>query len=436
MSVRVPETILEAVAYFVFIYPLAMSVVWIIAGLYFWWRRERRAGECFSWGGDRTEDWPPVTVLVPCRNEASSIEATCRALRYLDYPDYRVVFIDDASTDGTADIIRQWVKRVPVFYLLQLTKNVGKARALNCALAVAVNTPVTMVIDADTILAPGALRWLIAPFTRQPRLGAVTGNPIVLNRSNLLEKMQAAEFASIIGLVKRSQRVLGRILTVSGCATAYRTDLLREIGGFSPATATEDIEVTWQIERHFWEVWFEPRAVAFIQAPATLKGFWRQRCRWALGGWHLLRRHADIFSRWRWRRLWPVYLEFLLGYVWAFCFVLGSFVWLVSHIFFWKNLGVNPLPAWYGSLVSLACIAQFFVAVTINRKYDRTLWRTLFWIPWYPLAFFAVGALAAVRTAYRGLFGELEDAGLWESPSRLHIVHQEIKERDSIVSEI
>lgn len=115
---------------------------------------------------------------------------------------------------------------------------------------------------------------------------------------------------------------------------------------------------------------------------------------------------------------------------------LGSFVWLVTRIFLGKGQGFNPLPAWYGALVSLARIAQFFVPVTINRKYDRTVWRRLFWIRRYPLAFFAVGALAAVRTAYRGLFGELEDAGLWEGPSRLHIVHQEIKERDSIVSEI
>lgn len=57
--------------------------------------------------------------------------------------------------------------------------------ALNCALAVAVNTPVTVVIDADTLLAFSAFRWLTVPFARQPKIGAVTSNPIVLNRGNL-----------------------------------------------------------------------------------------------------------------------------------------------------------------------------------------------------------------------------------------------------------
>lgn len=112
--------------------------------------------------------------------------------------------------------------------------------ALNCALTVAVNTPVTVVIDADTLLAFSAFRWLTVPFARQPKIGAVTSNPIVLNRGNLFGENAATEFASIIGLVKCSPCVLGRVLTVSGCATAYRTNLLREIGGFSYATATED----------------------------------------------------------------------------------------------------------------------------------------------------------------------------------------------------
>jgi biofilm PGA synthesis N-glycosyltransferase PgaC len=426
MQVGTLRTLLELLAYYVFLYPLAMSVVWAIGGLYFWWRRERKSKRTYDQSLPQLNSWPPVTVLVPCKDEAAAIDATCHALRYLDYPDYRVVIIDDASTDGTPDIIRRWVSKVPIFHLMRLTENVGKARALNLALDLAVSTPVTVVMDADTLLAPQALKWLVAPFTRQPRLGAVTGNPIVFNRGNLLEKMQAAEFASIIGLIKRSQRVFGRVLTVSGCITAYRTELLQQIGGFSPNTATEDIEITWQIERRFWEVWFEPRAVAFIQAPSTLKGFWKQRCRWALGGWHLLRKHKDIFVRWQWRRLWPVYIEFVLGYAWAFCFVIGSLGWFIGYVLFHTNLSFSPLPAWYGALVSVACVAQFCVALAVNHAYDKKLWRTLFWIPWYPLFFFVFGALAVIWTSPRGIFGTLEEAGRWDSPSRIAVSQKDV----------
>ncbi|ERM90723.1 hypothetical protein O163_14395 [Caldanaerobacter subterraneus subsp. yonseiensis KB-1] len=148
-------------------------------------------------------------------------------------------------------IIRRFVGLNPNFHLLRFSENQGKANALNIALSVAVTTSITVVIDADTILLPDTLKYLVYPFLKQPRLGAVTGNPISVNRKNLIGKLQAAEFSSIIGLIKRSQRVLGRVLTVSGCVVAFRTEVLKEVGGFSPYTATEDIDITWKIQKRF-----------------------------------------------------------------------------------------------------------------------------------------------------------------------------------------
>jgi len=403
----------EVLSYFVFLYPLVMSAVWVVGGLDFWRRRERSPER------DRERwpsSWPPVTVLVPCRNEEATIAATCENLRRLDYPDYRVIFIDDASTDRTAEVIRGYLAEVPYFHLLCLQENRGKAGALNAALAF-VETPLVVVQDADTHLGREALKWLAAPFLRQPRLGAVTANPIPRNRRGFWGNFQAAEFASIIGLIKRSQRVLGRILTVSGCATMYRTEVLRRAGGFSEATATEDIDVTWRIQKVFCEVWFEPRAVAYIQVPTSLRQLWKQRKRWALGGWHLLRTHWDVFTDWRWRRLWPVYVDFVLGYAWAFAFVGASLLWALS-MFTGLAGGISPVPAWHGAVASVVCLVQMAAAVAANRRYDPGLPASLFWVPWYPLVFFAVMAVAAVYTAPKGLFGSLKGAGRWQSPAR------------------
>lgn len=417
-------TIWEIIGWYVFVYPLAMSIIWTSAGIYFWWRREKSYSRKPSqW----PEDWPSVTILVPCHNEEVSIAATCTALQFLNYPDYRVVFIDDASTDNTANIIRRFVGLNPNFHLLRLSENQGKANALNIALSVAVTTSITVVIDADTILLPDTLKYLVYPFLKQPRLGAVTGNPISVNRKNLIEKLQAAEFSSIIGLIKRSQRVLGRVLSVSGCVVAFRTEVLKEVGGFSPYTATEDIDITWKIQKRFYEVWFVPQAVALIQSPATLREYWKQRKRWALGGWHLLRTHKDIFKSWHWRYLYPVYFDFVLGYLWAFCFVFGTLLWAISSIFFHYPLGISPIPAWYGALLSVAGVVQMSVAAFLNYDYDRNLWKTLFWVPWYFVFLFAFGALTVVWTAPKGLFGSLAGAGKWKSPKRVKMEKPDIR---------
>ena len=49
-------------------------------------------------------------------------------------------------------------------------------------------------------------------------MGAVTGNPRIRTRSTLIGRIQVGEFSSIIGLIKRTQRVYGQVFTVSGVA--------------------------------------------------------------------------------------------------------------------------------------------------------------------------------------------------------------------------
>ncbi|MBC7106240.1 MAG: glycosyltransferase, partial [Firmicutes bacterium] len=100
-----------------------MSAVWVVGGLYFWWRRERLPdGERKHWPAR----WPPVTILVPCHNEEKTVGATCENLRRLDYPDYRVVLIDDASRDGTLEALRREARLDRRFHVLRLLENQGK----------------------------------------------------------------------------------------------------------------------------------------------------------------------------------------------------------------------------------------------------------------------------------------------------------------------
>lgn len=403
------------ISWFVFIYPLALSALWTILGLYFWFRRERKPEQ-----GKKLwpETWPPITILVPCHNESAGIAKTCVSLELLSYPNYDVIFIDDASEDNTVDAIRPFLSQNSNFHLLRMKQNCGKAQALNCAL-IHVETSITIVIDADTILTPDSVNYLVAPFCSHPRLGAVTGNPLVSGRNNVLKKLQAAEFASIIGLIKRAQRVVSRVLTVSGCFSAYRTEVLRQVGGFSPHTATEDIDITWRIQRHFHEVWFMPQATAYIQCPSTIREYWKQRKRWAMGGWHLLRTHKDIFTSIKYRYLYLTYTEFVLSFLWSFLFVLGTLFWIVSSLFMSNPIGFSPIPTWYGAIISIMCVIQMAVALFINHKYDSELYKAFFWVPWYTLFLFAFGALTVIWSAPKGLFGSLEQAGKWESPKRI-----------------
>jgi biofilm PGA synthesis N-glycosyltransferase PgaC len=60
-------------------------------------------------------------------------------------------------------------------------------------------------IDANALLDPHAVGWLVRHFQHDPELGAVPGNPRIRNRSTLLGRLQVGEFSMIIGLIKRAQ---------------------------------------------------------------------------------------------------------------------------------------------------------------------------------------------------------------------------------------
>ncbi|EYE89633.1 glycosyl transferase [Fervidicella metallireducens AeB] len=404
-------SIYQYLSYFVFVYPLIMSIVWIVGGIYFWSNFENKAPLNLN----EIKDWPPVTILVPCHNEEAVIRKTCERLRYLNYLDYQVIFIDDASSDATSNIISEFIGDIAYFHLLSLKKNLGKAGALNKALSY-VNTPFVLVLDADTILLNLSLKWLVAPFYFNTKLAAVTGNPLPLNRSNLLSKFQTAEFMSIIGLIKRCQSFWGKIFTVSGCITLYSTSALKNVGGFSSYTATEDIDVSWKLQRLSYEIWFQPEAIAYIQVPTKFKEYIKQRKRWALGGWHLLRTHKSVFTEKENKKLWTIYLETVAAYLWAFCFVIVFSIDIILFVI--RNHNPVNLFGWTASILCFICVLQMLIAIFINLRYDKSLIKSIFWIPWYPLIFFSVGAFLVVSTFIKGLFGSLENSGKWNSPER------------------
>lgn len=87
-----------------------------------------------------------------------------------------------------------------------------------------------LTLDADAFVDPDALNWIAWHFVTGPCVGAVTGNPRVLNRTSLLAKIQTGEYSTIIGLIKRTQRILGKVLTVSGVIAAFRKQAVLSVG--------------------------------------------------------------------------------------------------------------------------------------------------------------------------------------------------------------
>jgi biofilm PGA synthesis N-glycosyltransferase PgaC len=286
-------------------------------------------------------EFPVISVLIAAHNEELVIAKAIRRVLALDWPAIDLVVVDDGSTDGTREEVRPFVARGQA-RLLHKPKNEGKSMALNDGLRLC-RGDLVLVLDADGQPAPDALANLAVHFLR-PSVGAVTGNPRVLNTRNVLSRLQAIEFSATVGIQRRGDAVWGRLMTVSGLCVLLRRDVTASLGGFAPEMATEDIEMTWRLQLSGYEAMYEARALFGMEVPETLRTWWRQRCRWSLGLSQVLRRHALAALRPRNWRLWPVLIVGCLSIIWAHLVVL-SVVLAIA----WVALG-HPLPELYGTL--------------------------------------------------------------------------------------
>jgi len=402
---------------FAFLYPIVMSFFWMSGGLYYYVRRERHARR-------RTDppplaEYPPVTLLIPCHNEGDNAEETIGSALLQKYPDFEVIAINDGSTDHTADVLNALAARHERLRVIHLDRNLGKANALRMG-ALAAKSEYLVCIDGDALLDEYATHWMISHLTSGPRVGAVTGNPRIRNRSTLLGKLQVGEFSSIIGMIKRAQRVYGRIFTVSGVISAFRRTALHRIGYWADDMVTEDIDISWRLQLDHWDIRYEPNALCFILMPETLKGLWRQRLRWAQGGVEVLRRHGKALFDWRKRRMWGVLAEYLLSVLWAYTMLGIIVLWLLG-----KFMPLPPslyihtiLPSWHGVILAMVCMLQFASSIIIDRRYETGVGRNYFWMIWYPMAYWLLSLFTTVVALPKTLLKPRGKRATWVSPDR------------------
>jgi cellulose synthase/poly-beta-1,6-N-acetylglucosamine synthase-like glycosyltransferase/peptidoglycan/xylan/chitin deacetylase (PgdA/CDA1 family) len=230
---------------------------------------------------------PAVSVVIPAYNEAAGIAATVRSMAASSYPgQVEVVVVDDGSSDGTAGLVsRLWRPGVTVIR----QPNAGKPAALNRGIARA-RHDILILVDGDTVFQPDTIGRLVSPM-RDRRVGAVSGNTKVGNRAGILGRWQHIEYVMGFNLDRRMFDMLGTIPTVPGAIGAFRRNALAAAGGLSADTLAEDTDLTMALCRSPWRVVYEPAAIAWTEAPASLRQLWRQRYRWCYGTMQAMWKH-------------------------------------------------------------------------------------------------------------------------------------------------
>lgn len=239
--------------------------------------------------------YPKVTILIAVYNGEEYIRETLKSISRQDYSgEIEVLIVDDGSTDNTKKIADEC--NFPECRIISLLHK-GKSHSLNKGLEF-INTEYTICIDADTFLHPQAVTRIMARILGDPAsTSAVAGCVLAKNsRQSLVAKLQEWDYFLAISSVKRQQALFQATLVAQGAFSVYKTDVLKELGGW-PDCIGEDIVLTWGMIKAGYRIGFESSAAGFTVVPEKYKAFARQRRRWARGMIEGFKAHFDFFFK-------------------------------------------------------------------------------------------------------------------------------------------
>lgn len=288
---------------------------------------------------------PPITLLAPAYNEEATCVESVRSLLTLEYPDFEVLVINDGSKDATVQRLREAFElvpgdriptaEIPTAPIRQVYRsrrhpnlwvidkeNGGKADALNAGLNHC-QTPLFCGMDADTLLERDALHRVVRPFLEDDTTVAVGGTIRIVNGcrvrhglveevglpTNLLARIQVLEYLRAFLAGRMGWDALDATLIISGAFGTFQRSAVVEVGGYATDTVGEDMELVVRLHRVLRErkvpyrIRFLPDAVAWTEAPETLRVLGRQRDRWQRGLSQVLTRHRVMLLNPRYGRI-------------------------------------------------------------------------------------------------------------------------------------
>jgi cellulose synthase/poly-beta-1,6-N-acetylglucosamine synthase-like glycosyltransferase len=356
---------------------------------------------------DHSDYTKPLTMIVPAYNEEVSIVDSVTSLIHCDYPRFEVIVVNDGSTDGTLDRLREAFKlrrsdlpyreaigTAPVHALYEATvalpdqvrhvividkANGGKADALNAGVN-ASTAPFFVSLDADSILETRALKELMRVVQEDPRVAAVGGQVAIANGCTIehsrvvsvglpkddLARFQFVEYLRSFTTGRTGLDRIDSVLILSGVFAVFEKETVIRAGGYlTPyvnskvveeyigdvkTTVCEDMEIIVRLHRFLRDklqdkrIAFLPHPVAWTEVPETLASLRKQRGRWHRGLRESLRYHRAMLFRRKFGRIgWFALPAFWFFEYWGPIIEVSGYLFIILFLLAEHFLGIHLL---------------------------------------------------------------------------------------------
>jgi cellulose synthase/poly-beta-1,6-N-acetylglucosamine synthase-like glycosyltransferase len=363
---------------------------------------------------------PDVAIIVSCWNEETTIAGTVESLLALDYPTEKLslILVNDGSTDNTPHVLDRYARHPQITVLHK--ENGGKFTAMNLGLTYAENVELVGFLDADSFVAPDALREIVATFTSE-EIKAATASMSIHQPRTLIQRMQSAEYLLAIS-VRHVFASLNGLYVTPGPFSFYRREIFTELGLFKHAYLAEDMEMAMRLQRANYKISNAIRARVYTKGPSSFQKLIKQRVRWTTGFLrNILFEYRDLIGV----QKNPVLGAFVLPLA-LVSIVAGIFVFIVSasqiiqstwhtitvaktvpisYTIAWQPFSWYYMPVTTLTLLGLVLFAMTIAWIVVGKQYSKTPGNIVFNLIAYFMLYWLIAPLWLIRSVSDVAFG-------------------------------
>lgn len=246
-----------------------------------------------------------VTIQLPIYNEAHVVDRVLDACARMDYPPDKLhIQVLDDSTDQTTHVIRQKIRQLQrkpnaphITHMHRMNRDGYKAGALAYGTR-HITTDCVVIFDADFVPEADFLRRTMPYFNHNPQLGLIQTRWSHLNLdTNLLTRAQALSIDAHFA-VEQVARSRGQLpMAMNGTGGIWRVAAINDAGGWSPATLTEDLDLSYRAYMRGWDFLYLVDVAVPGELPPLVQAYKTQQARWATGSTQCLIRHLRALMR-------------------------------------------------------------------------------------------------------------------------------------------